>query len=108
LLAERQVNHAPAPCRIALLFFVVAVLANMGVNIGSVMIENFLFSRYKRVRAILILMAFAFFKHGRVSSGVTMRRIIATVTSLLTGWEAGVQSGVRSLKRKIKKYFAPY
>lgn len=64
----------------AFLFFIVAVLANMGVNLGSVLIDNLLFSRYKNVRDVITLSIFAVFEMIGYRQLVTLWRMTATLS----------------------------
>jgi len=64
----------------ALLFFIVAVLANMGVNLGSVLIDNLLVSRYRNVRDVIILSVFAVVEMIGYRQLVTLWRMTATLS----------------------------
>jgi cellulose synthase/poly-beta-1,6-N-acetylglucosamine synthase-like glycosyltransferase len=61
------------------LFFLVAVLWAMWINIGSIMLDNILYKRYKRLRDILKLCVFGFFEMCGYRQLIAADRFVATL-----------------------------
>ena len=62
----------------AVLFFLVALLFGALLNVGSVLLENFLFKRYEKASALLKLVAFGFAEYFGYRQIVSVERVIAT------------------------------
>ena len=62
----------------ALLFFAIAILWGMWINIGSVLLDNILYKRYGSLRDILKLCLFGFFELLGYRQLITLERLVAT------------------------------
>jgi len=62
----------------ALLFFVIAILWGMWINIGSVLLDNILYKRYGSLKDILKLCLFGFFEMLGYRQLITLERLVAT------------------------------
>lgn len=62
----------------ALLFFVIAILWGMWINIGSVLLDNILYKRYGGLKDILKLCLFGFFEMLGYRQLITLERLVAT------------------------------
>jgi len=71
----------------ALLFFAVAILWGMLINIGSVLLDSILYKRYKRVIDLLKLCLFGFFEMLGYRQLITIPRMIATFTFWKKDWK---------------------
>jgi cellulose synthase/poly-beta-1,6-N-acetylglucosamine synthase-like glycosyltransferase len=70
----------------ALLFFVVAILWAMWINIGAVLLDDILYKRYKSIKDLLKLCLFGFFEMLGYRQLITMERMIATFMFWRKGW----------------------
>jgi len=60
------------------LFFLVAILWAMWINIGSILLDNILYKRYKSLKDIMILCVFGFFEMFGYRQMIAATRFVAT------------------------------
>jgi cellulose synthase/poly-beta-1,6-N-acetylglucosamine synthase-like glycosyltransferase len=70
----------------AFLFFVVSILFGMWINIGSILLDDILYKRYKNLRDLLKLCLFAFLEMLGYRQLITMERVIATFEFWKSDW----------------------
>ncbi|RJQ46912.1 MAG: glycosyltransferase family 2 protein [Nitrospiraceae bacterium] len=70
----------------ALLFFVVAVLWGMWINIGSVLLDDILYKRYKQVKDLTKLCLYGFFEMLGYRQIITIERMLATFMFWRKSW----------------------
>jgi hypothetical protein len=70
----------------ALLFFVVALLWGMWISIGSILLDNILYKRYKSLRDILKLCGYAFLEMLGYRQLIAIERLAATFRFWKKGW----------------------
>lgn len=68
------------------LFFLVAVLWAMWINIGSILLDNVLYKRYKSLKDILKLCVFGFFEMFGYRQLIAADRFVATFGFRRKGW----------------------
>ncbi|MFQ6037850.1 MAG: glycosyltransferase, partial [Candidatus Aminicenantales bacterium] len=62
----------------AFLFFALAVLWAMWINVGAVLLDNILYARYKNLRDVLRLCLFGFFEMFGYRQLIALNRLVAT------------------------------
>ncbi len=70
----------------ALLFFIIAILWGMWINIGSVLLDDVLYKRYKSLKDMLKLCLFGFFEMLGYRQLIALDRFIATFAFRKKGW----------------------
>jgi cellulose synthase/poly-beta-1,6-N-acetylglucosamine synthase-like glycosyltransferase len=70
----------------ALLFFTVAVLWGMWINIGSILLDNILYKRYRSLSDILKLCGYSFVEMLGYRQLIAVERLIATFQFWKKGW----------------------
>ena len=70
----------------AFLFFVVAVLWGMWINVGSILLDDILYKRYKSLKDLLKLSLFGFLEMLGYRQLITMERVIATFEFWRKDW----------------------
>ena len=80
----------------ALLFFIVAVLWGMWLNIGSVLLDDILYKRYKNIKDLLKLCMYGFFEMLGYRQLITMERVIATFMFWSKKWGKAKRQKIRT------------
>jgi hypothetical protein len=70
----------------AFLFFVVAILFGMWINIGSILLDDILYKRYKSLKDLVKLCVFGFLEMLGYRQLITMERVIATFEFWRSDW----------------------
>lgn len=70
----------------ALLFFVIAILWSMWINVSSVLLDDILYKRYRGLNDLLKLCLFGFLEMLGYRQLITAERMIATFTFWTKGW----------------------
>jgi cellulose synthase/poly-beta-1,6-N-acetylglucosamine synthase-like glycosyltransferase len=70
----------------ALLFFVIAILWSMWINVGSVLLDDILYKRYRSLKDLLKLCLFGFLEMLGYRQLITVERMIATFTFWRKDW----------------------
>lgn len=83
----------------ALLFFIVAILWGMWINIGSVLLDDILYKRYKRVSDLLKLCMYGFFEMLGYRQIITMERMLATFMFWRKNWGKSKRQKIRMNER---------
>jgi len=68
------------------LFFLVAILWAMWINIGSILLDNILYKRYKNIKDIMKLCAFGFFEMFGYRQMIAATRFVATLGYRNSTW----------------------
>lgn len=71
---------------VALLFFVVAVLWGMWINVGSILLDNWLYKRYKGLKDILILCFYSVVEFAGYRQVIATERLFATFQVWKRSW----------------------
>ncbi len=79
----------------ALIFFVVAILWGMWLNIGSVLLDDILYKRYKNVRDLMKLCMYGFFEMLGYRQLITIERMIATFMFWSKNWGKAKRQKIR-------------
>jgi cellulose synthase/poly-beta-1,6-N-acetylglucosamine synthase-like glycosyltransferase len=79
----------------ALLFFVVAILWGMWINIGSVLLDDILYKRYKNMKDLLKLCLFGFLEMLGYRQLITIERMIATFMFWKKNWGKAKRHKIR-------------
>lgn len=70
----------------AIMFFVVAVLWSISINIGSILLDNLFFRSYRDTKSVLILCLFSIFEMFGYRQLMVMERVFATFEYKRKGW----------------------
>jgi len=80
----------------ALLFFVVAILWGMWINLGSVLLDNLIYRRYKGLRDILKLCLFGLVEFLGYRQLIVTERLFATFQFWKKGWGKPKRQEIKS------------
>lgn len=87
----------------ALLFFIVAILWGMWLNVGAVLMDNLVYRRYQGVRDLLKLTLFGFFEYFGYRQFIVVERVIATLFFWRKGWGQQKRQEIRNEKTDHKR-----
>jgi len=80
----------------ALLFFVFAILWGMWINLGSILLDNLAYRRYKGVRDILKLCFYGLFEFAGYRQLIVMERLLATFQFWKKSWDKPKRQEIKS------------
>lgn len=87
----------------ALLFFIVAILWGMWLNIGAILMDNLVYRRYQGVRDLLKLTLFGFLEYFGYRQLIVVERVIATLFFWRKGWGKHNRQEIRNEKTARKR-----
>ncbi len=87
----------------AFLFFVVAILWGMWINVGSILLDDILYKRYKSLKDLLKLSLFGFLEMLGYRQLITMERMVATFEFWRKDWGKARRQEIKDDTRKDKR-----